>query len=490
MKKIILILCSLSLATSLCAQNEFEEYKRKRNQQFSKYAETQKDAFEKYKEAANTEYANRMKERWEAFQIRQGIAAPKSPDPVIPPVFDPKEEAPVKKLPKELVINEIPKVVKEPKVSVPKATLPKISTEVPKSRKIFDYYGSVCTIQYNEEMLFKLSSANEAEVANVWNHLSSGASNLWLNECMTMRDKYNLCDWAYLKFTQKAAESIFGDGTNEAILLQAYTMIQTGYKLRLGRAGGMLCLFVPSDYIMYNYSYVPIDGLKYFALKSDMADGGGVYIFDANFPEEHLLSLEVSQPNIDVKLSGNGVFTSKRYPDVTVELTSNLNLIDFYNEFPRNSSWDVFSKASLSPTVKNKLYPKLKEMIKGKSQEESANILINFVQTAFQYKTDGEQFGYERPLFGDEIFYYPYSDCEDRSILYSILVRELMGLDVVFLHYKGHLATAVNFDEDINGDYLTFEGRKYLVCDPTYINAHIGLTMPQFVGEPVSIVKI
>ena len=132
----------------------------------------------------------------------------------------------------------------------------------------------------------------------------------------------------------------------------------------------------------------------------------------------------------------------------------------------------------------------LKKQIKGKTQEEAANMLINFVQTAFDYATDDEQFGYERPLFGDEIFYYPYSDCEDRSILYSILVRDLLGLDVVLLYFPGHLATAVKFTEDISGYYLTIDNEKYLICDPTYIGAPIGDCMPDYQNVSAEIIKI
>ena len=29
------------------------------------------------------------------------------------------------------------------------------------------------------------------------------------------------------------------------------------------------------------------------------------------------------------------------------------------------------------------------------------------------------------------MYYYPYSDCEDRSILFARLVKDLLGLDVV-----------------------------------------------------------
>ncbi|MBQ7735935.1 MAG: hypothetical protein IJT61_08435 [Bacteroidales bacterium] len=102
------------------------------------------------------------------------------------------------------------------------------------------------------------------------------------------------------------------------------------------------------------------------------------------------------------------------------------------------------------------------------------------MQTAFDYKTDGEQFGYERPLFGDEMFYYPYSDCEDRSILFTILVHDLLRLDIVMLEYPNHLATAVRFPKEVPGFYVMMNGEKYVVCDPTYIGASVGDCMPQF----------
>ena len=49
---------------------------------------------------------------------------------------------------------------------------------------------------------------------------------------------------------------------------------------------------------------------------------------------------------------------------------------------------------------------------------------------------------------------------------------------MVLLHFKNHLATAVHFNSEVEGDYLMIGGEKYIVCDPTYINATIGMTMP------------
>ena len=63
-------------------------------------------------------------------------------------------------------------------------------------------------------------------------------------------------------------------------------------------------------------------------------------------------------------------------------------------------------------------------------------------------------------------------------MLFSRLVRDLLGLDVVLIYYPGHLATAVKFSSEVSGDYITYDGARYTICDPTYINASVGMTMP------------
>ncbi len=53
-----------------------------------------------------------------------------------------------------------------------------------------------------------------------------------------------------------------------------------------------------------------------------------------------------------------------------------------------------------------------------------------------------------------------------------------MLLLVCLVYYPGHLATAVCFESEVKGDYLTLSGRRFVVCDPTYIGAPVGRTMP------------
>jgi uncharacterized caspase-like protein len=86
--------------------------------------------------------------------------------------------------------------------------------------------------------------------------------------------------------------------------------------------------------------------------------------------------------------------------------------------------------------------------------------------------------------------YYPYADCEDRSILFSRLVRDLLGLDVVLVYYPGHLATAVHFAQEVAGDYLQCKGKRYVVCDPTYVGAPVGRTIPGMNNQEAQIIAL
>jgi hypothetical protein len=64
-----------------------------------------------------------------------------------------------------------------------------------------------------------------------------------------------------------------------------------------------------------------------------------------------------------------------------------------------------------------------------------------------------------------------------------------MGLDAVLLDYPNHIASAVRFNEEISGDYILLDGKKYLICDPTYIGAPIGMCMDRFKSVAPEIIR-
>jgi hypothetical protein len=172
-------------------------------------------------------------------------------------------------------------------------------------------------------------------------------------------------------------------------------------------------------------------------------------------------------------------------------------MIDFFNDYPSSyigndatTRWAVYANTPLEKSIKESLYPTIKKAVTGLSERDAVNKILNFVQTAFIYKLDDEIWGGDRAFFASETLHYPYADCEDRSILFSRLVRDILGLDVVLIYYPGHLATAVAFTQEVYGDYLMHNNRKYIVCDPTYINAPLGRTMPGNNNQEARIIEL
>ena len=69
-------------------------------------------------------------------------------------------------------------------------------------------------------------------------------------------------------------------------------------------------------------------------------------------------------------------------------------------------------------------------------------------------------------------------------------MRDILGLKVILVYYPGHLATAVRFDDVTNGDYITIGNDRYTICDPTYIGAPIGRTMPGMDNQAAKVILL
>ncbi|MBP5290600.1 MAG: hypothetical protein J6Y76_04210, partial [Paludibacteraceae bacterium] len=158
---------------------------------------------------------------------------------------------------------------------------------------------------------------------------------------------------------------------------------------------------------------------------------------------------------------------------------------DFFRQYPQanidgdfTTRWAAYANTPLDQSIQDELYPVLQQTVSRMNEYEAVNILLNWVQTAFKYGYDDQIWGGDRAFFAQETLYYPQSDCEDRSILFTRLVRDILGLDAALLYYPGHLAAAVSFKGQQEGDWFMANGRRYIVCDPTYINAPVGMTMP------------
>ena len=490
MKRLIIIVLSFAWVIIAGAQNqrdllkEFEEFRK----------QSAKDYYD-FRDKANADYVEFMRQAWKEFGAEPPIPAPNSPDPPEPSIAKSGEELSSDSVPFAKVIPFVQLVTQPQPVApisvVPVPVLPSEGTPPPDvSLFPFSFYNTDCRIRLENKQKISLKDISEETVADTWEVLSGDSYNATIADCLHLREQLKLCDWGYYLLVKTIADKYYGaDHPNESVLFQVFILTQSGYKIRIARTEDRLIALMPFDHTIYTYSYLMIDGSKLFVMDKGQKSTR-FFVCNYSFPKEQGFSVQInSLPQLDTTSTTSRELVSARYP-IKVEIKSNQNLIDFFNSCPLSSEWNLYARASLSEQAKEQLYPVLKEAINGKSMPEAADMLLNFVQTAFVYQIDEDQFGYERPLFGDETLYYSGSNCKDRAILFSILVDELLNLDVVFLNYPGHLATAVCFDENVEGNYLMVDGRKYIVCDPTYVGATIGQEMPVVKNTKPKVMKI
>lgn len=477
-KRLIMTALAFLVALSLSAQDDewskrVRESQQNAREEYERFRQQAEQEYSDFRKRANEEYARFMADPWTAFETQPAEEIPKLPKPPTPVLVDPYSHPEPVPIPIENTpVPPVPVVRPDPVEPIS----PMVKPKAPET--IVRFYGTDIAFHLPVAKSLHMKDASESSVSALWKQLSDPVFDNMIAECLQNRTNLNLCDWGYVMLTEQVAETFCGSHTNEAVVLHMFLLTQSGYQLRIGRTEeDQLFVLIGSNERIYQYKYCKINGVNYYNFDKSL-ENKPCYIFDHDFPKEKLMSLAMSQPKLTVKETQPRTLVAKRFPQTKATIVLNQNLIEFFNSCPLNARWELYSKASLSNIAKEALYPVLRKAIEGKTQAEAANILINFVQTGFDYATDQQQFGYERPLYPDESLYYPFCDCEDRSILFACLVRELMGLDVVLLDYPEHLATAVCFTENVEGDWLNVEGKKYIVCDPTYIGADIGMSMP------------
>ena len=468
---LVLFVC---VALNCYAQNK--DY----NKAYNDFKNQVQQEYNDFRTQANEQYAAFLKRAWEQYNALPAIPKPK--DETVPPVIISEEDKD-----KPIESNPIPikEVIAPPTPNPqPKPIAPIKEDSQPQERTVdFIYCGTKCKVRLNKDLKLSLQDCSNEQLSNVWTQLSEeGVLNNTIRDCLAIRVSRNLCDWAYLNLLSSFSKAIYGN-TNEATMLASYIYSQSGYKMRIGRNGQHIYLLYASEHGIYDIPYFNIDNLNYYPFE---CYENQLEICDASFPQEKPLSLYIPKnQKFEYKESKLRTLTSKRYSDIHIQVQVNENMIDFYNTYPTSevngnfmTRWAMYANTPLDENVKENLYPSLKDKINGLGQLEAVNKLLNWVQTAFVYEYDDKVWGHDRAFFAEETLYYPYCDCEDRAILFTRLVRDLLGLKTVLVFYPGHLASAVCFTDNVSGDYISLNGKHYVITDPTYIGAPVGMTMP------------
>ncbi|WP_295935624.1 hypothetical protein [uncultured Alistipes sp.] len=509
MKRYLILLLSLLLAVPVLAQSRREallEYQARRRQAYTEFQENYRKAYSDY-----------MRKRWEAFRSEAPVPVPVRREPDVPVVKQPdapatptQDQIPYDKVIEQPVAPVVADVPTEPEKPVvpekpvapekpaddkgkPQTPVTEPGTEaapaVDASRACrFAFYGTDCSVSLTSSHRFRLASLQENSVANAWDRVAGGSYDAVANECRELKKQLNLNDWGYYDLVRTLSDAFCGKKSGESVVLQAFLMAETGYKVRLARGDSDLYLLLALNDQVYERPYFQIDGQTFYLL-DNVQRGASYRICNFSIPGERPMSLAMPEPPRFTRKAAAAVVRKTEDGKLTTKVTVNRNLIDFYSNYPP-CYWNIYAATRLTQSTRDQFYPALRDALSAKSEYDAANLLLHYLHQAFPYKTDAAQFGRERTFFAEEMYYYPYSDCEDRSILFARLVKDLLKLDAVLLYYPNHIAAAVCFNDQVKGDYMKLGAKRYVICDPTYIGSNVGESMPDTKGVSAEVVKI
>lgn len=494
MKKsaILILLLIPAMALSLPAQTStsgnFERFRKEKRAQFEKYRQDKRTEFEQYRRKLNEEFADMMERNWKDYDPSPEQKRKEKPKPTKPldaentKIISPQEIPVDVVTPPEPVIPDIP-------VTLPRVT-PGRTADYPVT---FTFYHTPCGINSFDTSVLDFSNISSGTLASAWRRLSGHADTETLvNDCLRLREELNLCDWGYVKVVEAAAKKLYPASADKQAFLTVFLLNQSGYDAKLASRDGRLHALVHPSHTLYFRSGTIISGKAYYLISQSGKSSSAFKACDTDFRKGATPIRMVMNriPAFAADKTKYRTYTSSKWQKAPpVEVKVNPSVIEFMNDYPI-LDWNLYGMSQLSPQVRSTIYAALSVIIEGMDAVEAVNTLLDYMQTGFEYMTDGNQFGYEKPFFFDENFYYPANDCEDRAILFAEFVKSLLGLDVVYLNYPRHLATAVRLPYDIDGTYVTVDGKKYYVCDPTCINGKAGILAAVYSASRPKVVKI
>lgn len=493
---------------------EVKEYKKEEEKKnnprslFDDFAKKARDEFDDFRSKANSQYTEFVRQAWEEFTSFSGIPQPKEirVEPVVfseeqatdkihlakwlKKVFkSSKDSSIVRPLTKEEFSSKPQPIGKVKPVPVP-------AQEEQFSEMPFTFFGNEWTIHLDETKRFNLGGVSRGQVADALTLLSKKSYDNALLDCLKIREKYDICDWGYLMMLMAIGDQFCGPGTNESTLLAGYLYSQSGYRMRYATDGTKLYLLVACKQRMYGKNYFVIDDVDYFPIcEGQIPDR--ISICSAAFDNEQSMSLAIA-PQQDFALLETEKRTIRdRFNNSSLDVSVNKNMIDFYGKYPSftnkedlYSRWIFYANTPLDKRVAEQIYPQILDRIKGLSVPKAVECILQWIQYGIPYAFDDQVWGGDRVFFAEETLYYPAADCEDRAILFTRIVRDLLHLPCVLVYYPGHLAAAVHFSEEVRGDRFQLGDADYIVCDPTYIGGPMGMSMPGMKIEEAKLILL
>lgn len=447
------------------------------------FADFRKGLLEDYNKFRNSileDYDRFLEAAWDDYQQIRGAERYEAPKPKVAPSIptgEPEKIAPVS-LPKPTTVPIDEPSQKSKPVDKEPVTTPAVPAGEPYT---FPFYGMDMKITDKPLKLGRrLSSTND--FADQWRSFSGEKAESLIPAFKNLAEECGLNDYLTFRLMRSYIASRYPDAhPTSKVALEHYLLCNMGYDVRLALDDrGTPLLLIPFSQSVYAIPFLMMGNRKYYVFQPD----GSQPHQDARISTCRLPSDTDPGRPMDLRIDALTLPEKPKdfalsFGDITLTGKVNENLMNVVYHYPQMSTGD-FAVSQLSPSLRADLVNQLKQQLGGLNEREAVDKLLQFTQSAFEYATDQDFHGFEKPYFLEEILYYPKCDCEDRSIFYTYMLWNVLGVENHLLAYPGHESASVHIDTPVKGDSYEWEGKTYYISDPTYIGAVTGMCMPMF----------
>lgn len=454
------------------------------NQGFEEFRSQMMKDFHTFRKGVLEDYTDFLNGIWKDYQLFKSGKPDSIPKPLQAPTVETIPDTSPVVLPDapERPVKPDNPVVGKPVVDKPifaKPLQPDVPIVSPVSKDIdIDYYGVSIKVP---NRIFKTSGngLSRNQIANYWKKLEENHWEQVSKILLEYKKKYNYNDFMYYLLVNEYVRMVEPDAEKRCVQ-KLFLMVYSGYDARIAYHNETLVLMLPFANQIYACTYILQNGIKYYLFpEEELAGKGMISTYEITTKQNDLRVLYTNvldNPHLAVSAKSFNLSDGV----LTISGTVNEFLMGLLFDLPQMNN-ELYALPILDESCRKPIVDSLRKQLEGKTKLEALQALMHFMHYAFEYATDQEQFGKEKPFFFEELLYYPECDCEDRSVFFAYLVRNVLDLECHLLDFPGHIAVAVAID-GAKGTYYMHNGKRFYITDPTYIGASVGDCMPDYRG--------
>lgn len=348
------------------------------------------------------------------------------------------------------------------------------ASDSPAAAVEINFYSEQVKLVYNPEMLAATcTGVDEKNIVSFYRQLERKDYKTFLDDLYRKKQELQLNDWLFYELMRQSIGELFQQkGKLEQELTCWFLLSQAGFDTRLTYLGQRVYVYVYATDEIFEIPMIEDKGRTYVRLTNQAANESNSQdaLYLLNFvarPSGKPFSFYLkSLPKLKAGVGKKAIrFTYKGTP-VQMEVHYNKTMVDVMKNYPLIAERE-YLELPLSEILSQSLLPQFRELLKDKTTRQAVELLLAFTRSSFEYKEDKAFFGKSKPMIADEVFFYPYSDCEDRTALFYAMVKELLDLPMIVIAFPDHLTVAVGLAEELPGAVITHNGKRYYICDPT-----------------------